>query len=481
MQEAITRWIGAVSGVVWGAPALILILGVGLLLSVRTRFVQLRQLSRSCRSVFGRGSMRQRGAGEHGVSPFQAVCTALAATIGTGNIAGVAGAISIGGPGAVFWMWIAALLGMGIKYAEVVLAVRYRRQAPDGTYRGGPMYFIEDGMGKRFRWLGCLFCAFGIIAAFGIGNCAQISTVITAIHSAADGFGIRFRPHTDLWIGLALGAIVALVLLGGVRRIGAVAEYLVPVMSVCYVLLSIGVLARNCGRIPSALASIIWGAFSPQAVTGGAVGSMFLCLRTGVSRGVFTNEAGMGTASIAHAGADAVHPAEQGLFGIFEVFADTIVICSMTALVILCSGIPIPYGMESGAELTISAFVLTYGQWVSIFTAFAMICFAFSTVLGWGLYGLHCAEYLLGRKGIKSFAILHAFMTVAGSVLRAELLWQFSEAVNGLMAIPNLLALLCLNGEVVRQTLAYFLPASPWRIFWRIPGKARICRAKHGQ
>lgn len=453
MQEFFSGLIQTVNRLVWGAPALILILGVGLYLSIRTGFLQLRKLGFSLRTIFHK--LRQKPE-EGGVSPFQAVCTALAATVGTGNIAGVAGAIAIGGPGAIFWMWVSALLGMAIKYAEVVLAVRYREKNAKGEYLGGPMYYIKNGLGRKWAWLGSLFCGFGVVAAFGVGSTTQVSTVVTGINEALSAFGLSPSTKGNLIMGVVMGLIVALVLLGGAKRIGAVAEYLVPVMSVGYILLSLGVILHNYSAVPQAFASIFAGAFSPSALTGGAVGSFFTAMRIGVSRGVFTNEAGMGTASIAHAGANTKHPAEQGMYGIFEVFADTIVICTMTAIAILCSGVPIPYGMDAGAELTVSAFVQTYGNWVTIFTALAMACFAFATILGWGLYGIRCAEYLFGAGGWKPFAWFHALSTVLGAVVAPALIWQLAESVNGLMAIPNLIAVLILSPEVFRLTKSYF-------------------------
>lgn len=453
MLDIITAVIQALNRVVWGAPALLLILGVGLYFSFRTRFLQVRKLGFSLSTIWRK--LREKPE-PGGVSPFQAVCTALAATVGTGNIAGVAGAIAIGGPGAIFWMWIAALLGMVVKYAEVVLAVRYREPDGQGGYRGGPMYYIKHGLGPKWAWLGGLFCVFGMVAAFGVGNSTQISTAVTSVNEALLFLGFTPSFHGNLIMGLLAGGLVALVVLGGAKRIGAVAEYLIPVMSVGYILLSLGVLVHNASAVPTALQSIFAGAFSPRAFTGGAVGTAFLTLRIGVSRGVFTNEAGMGTASIAHAGANTRHPAEQGLYGIFEVFADTLVICTMTALVILTSGISVPYGADAGAELTVAAFVSVYGGWVTIFLALSMALFAFATILGWGLYGIRCAEYLLGNRGFRPFALIHAATTVLGTLIAPSLLWELAEAVNGLMAIPNLIALAALSPEVFRLTASYF-------------------------
>lgn len=455
MQHWIENAIEAVNGFVWGIPALILIVGTGLYLSFGTGFVQLRQLGRALRSVLGK-FFGKSGKEEGQVSPFQAVCTALAATVGTGNIAGVAGALALGGPGAIFWMWIAAFLGMAIKYAEVVLAVRFRQSDGQGGYVGGPMYFICNGLGKKWQPLAVAYCIFGVIAAFGVGNTTQVNAVVSSINSALAFFDCAAPESRNFIIGAVMAALVAVVLLGGVKRIGAVAEFLVPFMSISYILLCFGVFIVHFRQIPAAFSAIFQGAFSPRACTGGLIGSAFLVLRTGVSRGTFTNEAGMGTASIAHAAADTPHPAEQGLFGIFEVFADTIVICTMTALVILCSGVPIPYGVEAGAELTSSAFVETYGGWVTIFIAIALVCFAFATILGWGLYGMRCAAFLFGSRSTRFFAVIHAATCIWGAVASPTLVWQLAEMVNGLMSIPNLLAVWLLCPVVFRLTKEWF-------------------------
>lgn len=453
-MTALQRVVESLNRVVWGIPALILILAVGVWLSFGTGFVQVRRFGYAMSAIFKK-LFSKKQTEVQGVSPFQAVCTALAATVGIGNIAGVAGAISLGGPGAVFWMLISAVLGMATKYAEVVLAVRYRRQGKSG-YFGGPMYYIRDGLGDRWKPLATAFCLFGVLAAAGMGNSAQVSTVVTAMNSALTAFDIPISEGRNLAVGIAIGLLAAITLFGGAKRIGAVTELLVPVMSVGYLLLSLGVLIVFRQRIPAALASILAGAFQPRAVTGGLVGSCFTAMRMGVARGVFSNEAGMGTASIAHAGAETNHPAEQGMYGIFEVFVDTVLICTMTALVILTSGVPVPYGQEAGAELTVSAFTAAYGKWVTIFTALAMASFAAATVLGWGLYGMRCAAFLWGHGAEKPFAMVHGLASVLGSVLGAGLVWQISELFNGLMAIPNLIALALLSPEVFRLTKVYF-------------------------
>ena len=436
----------------WGAPALVLILGVGIYLSIRTGFAQITLFPRALKDFFQKLTCREHVEG--GVSPFQALCTALAATVGTGNLVGVAGAICLGGPGAVFWMWICGIFGMVTKFAEVTLAVRYRiRQG--GESLGGPMYMISRGMGEKWRWMACLYSLFGVIAAFGVGNATQINAVISGVNGVLIRFGSGESARRNLAIGLILAVLVGAMLLGGARRIGAVAERLVPFVSAAYIVLCAGVLICRWDAIPDAFGAIVQGAFSPRAVTGGMLGSAFQALKVGCSRGVFTNEAGMGTASIAHASAETVHPAEQGLMGIMEVFLDTILICTMTALVILCSGIPIPYGQDLGGELTVAAFTSVYGDWVSVFIAAALCCFAFATVLGWGLYGARCGQFLFGRKAWNVFALLQTVTVVMGAVMKTETVWLLAETVNGLMAIPNLIALAVLAPELVRLTIDY--------------------------
>lgn len=447
-----TKALECVNGIVWGAPALVLILGVGLYISLRTGFAQITLFPRALRAFAAR--LRGGKAEEGAVTPFQALCTALAATVGTGNLVGVAGAMAIGGPGAIFWMWICALLGMATKFAEATLAVRYRVRE-NGEYVGGPMYMIREGLGKKWHWLGGVYSFFGIVAAFGVGNATQINAVVNGVDAAVKAFGGEVSLLGNLIMGILLAILIGAMLLGGARRIGLVAERLVPFVSAAYLLLGLGVLIARVQAVPAAFGAIVQGAFAPRAVTGGVVGSMFAALRTGVSRGVFTNEAGMGTASIAHAGAQVRHPAEQGLMGIMEVFLDTIVICTMTALVILVSGVSIPYGVDVGVTLTTDAFSAVYGDWVSVLIAAALCCFAFATVLGWGLYGARCAQFLFGANVWKKFVLLQAVTVVLGAVLNTGTVWLLSETVNGLMAIPNLIALAALSPELTRLTKEY--------------------------
>ena len=447
-----------VNNFIWGVPAMICIVGVGLLLSIRTGFLQIRKFPYAMKVTIGR-MLKKREASDGALTPFQAVCTALAATVGTGNIAGVAGAIAIGGPGAVFWMWISALLGMCTKFSEVTLAVHFREKNAEGDLVGGPMYYIKNGLKKQWHWLAYLFAAFGVLTVFGTGNATQVNTITTAIDSALYNYGVISEQNVstlNLVIGIILAVLIGLILLGGIKRIGQVAEKLVPFMAVIYIILAIGVVILNYRNIPTVFASIFKGAFSPASVTGGAVGSFFMSMEKGVSRGIFSNEAGLGTGSIAHACADTRKPVKQGFFGIFEVFVDTIVICTLTALVILCSGVPVGYGDAAGAELTILGFTSTYGSWVSIFTAIAMCCFAFSTIIGWGLYGTRCVEFLLGTRANRPFMILYALVAIVGATMELGLMWNIAETFNGLMVIPNLIAVFLLSGVVVRLVKEYF-------------------------
>ena len=346
MLQLIETINNAVNNFIWGVPAMICIFGVGLYLSLRTRFLQIRKFPYAIRTTLGR-MFRKRDASDGAITPFQAVCTALAATVGTGNIAGVAGAIAIGGPGAVFWMWVSALLGMCTKFAEVTLAVFYHEKNANGELVGGPMYYIKNGLSKKWHFLAYLFAAFGVLTVFGTGNATQVNTITTAVNSALMNYHVISKdaiPTSNLIQGIIIAALVALILLGGVKRIAQVTEKLVPFMALFYIVLAIGVILLNLNRIPSVFVSILEGAFRPSAVTGGIVGSMLMSVKKGVSRGIFSNEAGLGTGSIAHACADTKKPVKQGMFGIFEVFTDTIVICTLTALVILCSGTSITYG-----------------------------------------------------------------------------------------------------------------------------------------
>lgn len=458
MLKTIEAVNSVVNNFIWGIPAMVCIIGVGLYLSFRTGFIQIRKFPYSIKNTLGRIFDKSEAA-DGSITPFQAVCTALAGTVGTGNIAGVAGAITIGGPGAVFWMWISALLGMCTKYSEVTLAVHFREKNSQGDWVGGPMYYIKNGLSKHWHWLAFLFSLFGVLTVFGTGNATQVNTIVTAIDSLILNFNLASSDSLstiNLVSGIVIAIAVALILIGGIRRIGKVAETLVPFMALLYIILGLGVVILNIQNVPAVFQSIFEGAFHPAAFTGGMVGTLFISMKKGVSRGIFSNEAGLGTGSIAHATADTSHPVKQGLFGIFEVFTDTIIICTLTALIILCSGIHVPYGQAAGAELTIQGFTATYGGWVSIFTAVALCCFAFSTTIGWGLYGSRCMEFLFGTKTIRPFMIVYSLVAILGATVDLGLLWSIAETFNGLMSIPNLIAVFLLSGTVVKLTKEYF-------------------------
>lgn len=455
MLESIIKINQAVNGFIWGVPAMICIIGVGLLLSVRTRFIQVRKFGAAMKNTIGK-IFDKTQAKDGSMSPFQAVCTALAGTVGTGNIAGVAGAIALGGPGAIFWMWCSAFLGMCTKFSEVTLAIHFREKNANGEYVGGPMYYIKNGLSKKWHFLAVLYALFGVLTVFGTGNATQVNTIVSSIHSALHNLHITdgtVDERANLIFGIFIAALVAMVLLGGIQRIGQVSEKLVPFMAVLYVILAIGVVILHINRVPAVFAMIFKSAFTPQAATGGIIGSMFLSMKKGVSRGIFSNEAGLGTGSIAHACADTNNAVHQGMFGIFEVFMDTIVICTLTGLVILLGAPNIVYGQAAGAELTISGFTATYGGWVSIFTAVAMCCFAFSTIIGWGLYGSRCIEFLGGEKLVRPFLVAYSFVSIIGATINLGLLWDIADTFNGLMAIPNLIALLILSGQVKKLAL----------------------------
>lgn len=458
MLETIKNINDVLNNFIWGVPAMVSIIGVGLLLSIKTHFIQIRKFGLAFKNALGK-IFDKSEIKEGAMSPFQAVCTALAGTVGTGNIAGVAGAVAIGGPGAVFWMWCSAFLGMCTKFSEVTLAIHFREKNKNGEYVGGPMYYIKNGLNKKWLWLAFAYALFGVLTVFGTGNATQVNTIVASINSALLSYGLISQKNVariSLVIGILIAALVAMVLLGGVKRIGQVSEKLVPFMALLYVVLGLGVICVNYQKIPSVVSSIFVGAFNPSAVTGGVVGSFIMSLRKGVSRGIFSNEAGLGTGSIAHACADTDKPVKQGLFGIFEVFIDTIVICTLTALVILCGNEAVTYGSAAGAELTIAGFVSVYGNWVSIFTAVSLCCFAFSTIIGWGLYGSRCIEFIGGEKLVRPFLVVYSFVSIVGATMNLGLMWDIAETFNGFMMIPNLIALFLLSNTVVKLVKDYF-------------------------
>lgn len=446
-MAVILQWVNAT---VWSVPTLMSIAFVGIWIAVRTGVVQLRFFPKALHMLAR--SFRDRKKTTAGASAYRSLCTALAATVGTGNIAGVAGAIALGGPGAVFWMWVFAVLGMGIKYAEAALAVRFRSVDQQGTPVGGPMYMIQNGLKPCFYPLSVVYCVFALIAAFGVGNATQVNTVVQSASEALRSIGAHITPVSNVMLTLIMAGLVYGILSGGGQRIGKIAEKIVPYAAVMYILMCLAVLLLRCQQIPDALERIFQGAMNPDSVTGGAVGSLLICIRTGASRGIFTNEAGMGTASIAHAGADVDHPVKQGLMGIVEVFVDTILICTLTALVILSSGIEIPYGTDLGASLTAKAFSHVLGNWSCLILAFILCCFAVATVLGWGLYGMRCSEFLFGAGSLRPFILFQLLTVIAGGLVNTGTVWLFSETVNALMAFPNLITLFMLTPELVRLT-----------------------------
>ena len=466
-----SEFVNYMNGIAWGPWMLILLVGTGIYLSSRVGFIQFARFGHVMKNTIGKVFKKQE-AGKGEVTPFQAVTTALAATVGTGNIAGVTGAIAVGGPGAVFWMWISALFGMVTKYAEVVLAVRYRERNSKGDWVGGPMYYIKNGLGKKWNWLAMLFSLLGLLAAFGIGNMTQVNTIAGSINNAIDAFGgntagISFTlfgqivPLSSIIIGMLVAVIVAMVLFGGIKRIGSVTEKLVPFMAAIYIVCSLCVVFTNIGSLGKVFAMIFKGAFSADAALGGVFGiTIMQTIQKGVGRGVFSNEAGLGSAPIAHAATSETDPVKQGLYGIFEVFMDTIVICTLTALTLLCgveSGVGITWGQSAGAELISASFGTIFGNQIgSLIVAVGIGLFALTTILSWSLYGTRCCEFLLGTKFVPVFQTVFTIVIVIGATLELDLVWNIADTLNGFMAIPNLIALLGLSGVVVKMTKDYF-------------------------
>ncbi|MCI5615342.1 MAG: sodium:alanine symporter family protein [Clostridia bacterium] len=455
--ESINKWL---NGVVWGIPMMCLILGTGVYLCIRCGFPQFAHFGHIMKNTLGK-AFEKSEAKEGSVSPFKAMCTALAASIGTGNIAGVSGAIAIGGPGAVFWMWVSALLGMCTKFAEVTLSIKFRQRNEKGDWVGGPMYYIQNGLGKKWKWLASVFAVFGALAAFGIGNMTQVNTICSTVGGAIKNFVPDVNLTIVAWIVGALCAVLAsIVYLGGIEAIGDVCALLVPVMAIIYILASFAVIFMNISAVPEAFGAIFKGAFNPAAVSGGLAGvGIKMAITKGVGRGIFSNEAGLGSASIAHAAADVDHPVKQGMFGVFEVFMDTIVVCTMTAMVVLLGvGVHnIEFGNDIGAQLTINGFMSVFGDKIpGVVVAVCLTMFAFSTVLTWGLYGTRCMEYLFNYKAAKVYQIIFCGVMIIGGVIKLQLAWDIADTLNGLMAIPNLIALLLLSPVVIKLTKEYF-------------------------
>jgi AGCS family alanine or glycine:cation symporter len=462
--------VGKLNSIAWGPWMLILLVGTGIFLTTRVGFLQLRKFGYAMKNTIGKIFTKQT-AGEGEITPFQAMSTALAATVGTGNIAGVTGAIIIGGPGAVFWMWISAFFGMVTKYAEVVLAIRYRERNEKGEWVGGPMYYIRNGMGKNWAWLGVMFSLLTCLAAFGIGNMTQVNTIATSINTALSSFGVNTAASvhllgqqlqiSSLVIGVLVAIVVGLVLMGGVKRIGAVTEKMVPFMAAVYILMSLTVIAFNLDAVGPIFLSIFEGAFAPDAALGGAFGiTVMTAMQKGVGRGVFSNEAGLGSAPMAHASSYETDPVMQGMYGIFEVFMDTIVICTLTALVLLSgvhSGVEVQWGVGGGVELIIASISTVFGAKLgSSLIAIAVALFALSTVLSWALYGSRCFEFLVGRKLLPAYQVIFVLVCLIGASMELNLVWNIADTLNGFMAIPNLIALLALSGVVVKLTKEHF-------------------------
>jgi alanine or glycine:cation symporter, AGCS family len=445
--ELITDLIEGLNGVVWGPMMLVLILGTGLFLMLGLKLMPLARLGYGFRMLW-RG---REGLGDGEISPFNALMTSLSATIGTGNIAGVATAIALGGPGALFWMWCTALVGMATKYAEAVLAVRFREVDEKGNHVGGPMYYIKNGLGPRWAWLGGLFAIFGALAGFGIGNTVQANSVA---HALSENSGLQIAP----WVtGLVMAVLAALVLIGGIRRIAEVAGKLVPVMAIAYVLSGLVVLILYADAIPGAVVTIVRQAFTPTAATGGFVGAaVWAAIRYGVARGIFSNEAGLGSAPIAHASAATDNPVRQGTVAMLGTFIDTLVVCSITGLAIVVTGAWT--SGETGAALSSMAFERALPGVGSYVVSLGLAVFAFTTILGWSVYGERCVEFLFGVRSIIPFRIVWVAMIPVGALAQDQLkfVWLVSDTLNALMAIPNLLALLLLSPVVFALTKDYF-------------------------
>lgn len=405
----------------------------GVYLTVKSGFFQLRFLPRSVRHALG-GIFSRKGKGE-GISPFQAACTALSSTVGTGNIAGVAGAVALGGAGAVFWMWLSALAGMAVKSAEIILSLKFKQKKEGGAV-GGPMYYIKNGLPHSFEPLAVMFSLVGMLSAFFSGNVTQTGSAVAALN-----VGTELR----LIFGICFAAATAAVTLGGAKRIGSVTEKIVPFMALVYILMTLGVILANIKSLPSVVAMIFKGAFKPAAVTGGAVGSVITAAVTGASRGVFSNEAGLGTSAIAHGCAESHEGVKQSLYGIFEVFADTIILCTLTALTILISGVNIEYGKTASTELASRALYSFYGKSATFLLAVMMCLFGLSSVIGWGLYGIVCSGFVFGKRGEKLFPLVYPFFCIFGAVCRAETAWRLSAFFNGIMLCVNLFAVLMLS------------------------------------
>ncbi len=460
MKAILDFLVGPLNNIAWLYIFLPCVAIGGLFLTIRTGGMQFTHFGYAMRNTVGK-MFRKSEAGHGAVTPLQAVTTALAATVGTGNIVGTSQAIALGGYGAVFWLWIAALLGMVIKYSEVTLSIRYRERNSQGDWVGGPMYYITNGMGPKWKWLAVVFCVFATLASFGIGNMSQVNSITGSVVDAAKAFG-NVSPQgvsTISWIcGIVLALLVVIIVIGGIKRIGSVTEKLIPFMAILYILFTLVVIVGNIGNVGDAFRKIFVAAFAPKAVLGAASGiAMKQAIVWGLRRSAFSNEAGLGSAAIAHAAAETPSPVDQGLYGVFEVFIDTLVICTLTALTIIISEVPIEFGVKPGSTLIMNAFATVFGgKLSSLFIAVALTLFAFSTVLGWALYGTRCMQYLFGVKAAKVYQVIFAVIIVVGCVAPIDAVWDIADTFNGLMAIPNFIALFALSGVVAKLTRDYF-------------------------
>lgn len=455
--------------IAWGPWMLGLLVGTGIYLTIKLNFLQFRQFKYALKNTIGK-IFEKTEAKDGEITPFQAVSTALAASIGTGNIAGVTGAIALGGPGAVFWMWISAILGMATKYSEIVLAVLYREKDHKGDWVGGPMYYIKNGLHPSFHFLAILFCILGSITAIGTGGMTQINTIASSVNTTLISFGIHLSSfnfmnqeiyYSSLLIGVLLAIIIALVLLGGIKRLGAVTERVVPLMAVVYVALGLLLILFNYSLIDDIILLILKGAFNIKAALGGAFGiTLIKTIRNGIGRGVFSNEAGLGTAPMAHALTSETDPVKQGLYGIFEIFADTIIVCTLTSFIVLCGylkGIDITWGVNAGVDVVSSSLSTLYGaKFSSFILALCITLFAMSTMLTWALYGARCFGFLFGDKAHKTYYFIFILFTIIGACLKLDIVWLIAETFNGFMTIPNLIALLLLAPKVKQLTKEHF-------------------------
>ena len=460
MQAILDFFTGDLNTIAWIYILLPCVAIGGIYFTIRNRGIQFTKFGYVLKNTIGK-LFKKQTAQPGAVTPFQALTTALAATVGTGNIIGTSQAIAMGGYGAIFWLWVAALLGMIIKYSEVTLSIRYRQRNEKGDWVGGPMYYITNGLGKNWKWLAILFAVFAICASFGIGNLSQANSITGALNNAIVAFAPSMDAYKDivsLIAGIILATLTALALFGGIKRIGKVTELLIPFMSLLYIIFTVTVIIANFSNIGDAFGKIFTAAFTPKAVMGAATGiALKEALVWGLRRSAFSNEAGLGSAAMAHAAAETDGPVQQGIYGIFEVFVDTILICTLTGLTIIVSGVDIAFGVKPGSELITNAFATVFGSKIaSTFVAIALMFFAYSTILGWSLYGTRCAEYLFGMKASKIYQAIFIVMIVVGATISLDIVWDISYTFNGLMAIPNFFALFALSGVVAKLTKEHF-------------------------